>query len=273
MVITESTPLSTTPTATVAPLHGPGWKTRLKASLWRVTKGRGLSNLWAFARLADRQAEMAANVSLQAHLARIGFTDQAFFVDGAAASATLQLILSKALSLCQPHNILELGSGQTTKVLAHYAQQHPKAQVLTLEEDRGWHQLFAPALPQIPNHRYIASPLSTVQPPGAQWYLDAPTLLAGHRFDLILVDGPSHHTMGDVFVPMSRSGVLAYLPQMLTEHFVIIFDDTDNYGKAMTAHAAAALLRRTHAVTVFEIHGVKSHTVICSPASRFLRSV
>src|SRR5687768_6804653 len=71
------------------------------------------------ARSNGQLLDLAANVSLQAHLARAQFTATDFFVDGAAASPTLQLVLVKVLNLCRPTTVLELGSGQTTKLLAH----------------------------------------------------------------------------------------------------------------------------------------------------------
>src|SRR5687768_9798650 len=65
------------------------------------------------ARSSGHSLDLAANVSLQSQLARDGFSATDFFVDGAAGSPTLQLLLTKILSLCKPNTVLELGSGQT----------------------------------------------------------------------------------------------------------------------------------------------------------------
>ena len=63
------------------------------------------------ARTTGYLLDLAANVSLQSQLKRVGFSAPDFFVDCGAGSPTLQLTLVKVLSLCQPSSILELGAG------------------------------------------------------------------------------------------------------------------------------------------------------------------
>ena len=232
------------------------------------------------ARVAGHAQDAAANVSLQGYLARSGFTYEDFFVDGAAASPQLQLTLVKILDICHPRSILELGSGQTTKVLSHYARRHPDARVLTLEENPAWAALLSQQLQAPQNHSYCESRLqaTTVTLPtgeaiSANWFRDGDRLLAGRTFDFVLVDGPTNWQPGTEFVRYSRIGILPFLPQVLAERFVIVLDDTDNYGYAQTAEAIRAVLARDRKVCVFQVHGVKSQTVICSAEWQFLRSV
>ena len=226
--------------------------------------------------------DLSANVSLQSHLARTGFVDADFFVDGAAGSPTLQLLLTKILSLCKPETVLELGSGQTTKLLAHYARSRPAVTVLTIEEDSAWHSRLSAALQVPPNHQYRASglePREVVLPNNRGtvstfWYREAESLLSGRRFQLILVDGPTNYRRGDEFVRYSRSGLIPHLPSILDDSFVIVIDDTDNYGYLLTARSMReSITARGRAVCAFDVHGVKSHTVLCSPDWQFLRSV
>jgi hypothetical protein len=228
-------------------------------------------------RTAGHVFEAEANISLQTHLLRSGFSSTDFFVDEAAASPSLQLLLAKVLSLCQPTSILELGSGQSTKILSHYARQHPEVHILTIEEDARFHALLSETLQPPTNHAYRTSPLVPLEVSiGAEqvstkWYRDH-QLIAGQRFDLILIDGPTHGGIGTEFVRYSRSGVLTVLPDILAERFAIIVDDTDNYGHFQTARAIREHLRDRR-VTVFERHGVKSQSVLCSPDWAFLRSM
>ena len=232
------------------------------------------------ARSAGQAQEAAANISLQSHLARDGFMGRDFFVDGAAASPNLQLLIAKILGLCQPDTILELGSGQTTKALAHYARTHPEARILTIEEHAEWHQRMSLTLNAPENHRYDTSPVVPMEvslPGGGTastgWYARGKELLDGRRFQLILVDGPTNHKAGE-FVRYSRSGLLPYLPAILADRFAIVLDDTENYGYAMTAHAMRdAISAAGRPVTVFYVHGVKSQTILCSPEWQFLQSV
>jgi hypothetical protein len=226
--------------------------------------------------------DLSANVSLQSHLARAEFSATDFFVDGAAASPTLQLTIVKILALCAPDTVLELGSGQSTKVLAQFARAHPAAQILTIEEDAGWHQRLSSTLEAPPNHRYVTSALEPrdVRLPknrgrvSTSWYRDGEALVEGRRFQLIIVDGPTNFRRGDEFVRYSRAGVIPVLPSILADSFAVVIDDTDNFGYVLTARSMEEAIvvsgRRVHS---FHIHGVKSQTVLCSPDWQFLRSV
>lgn len=226
--------------------------------------------------------DLSANLSLQSHLARAGFSSTDFFVDGAAASPTLQLAIVKILALCAPNSVLELGSGQSTKVLAQYARSHPAAQVLTIEEDEGWHRRLSSGLDAPANHRYEACRLEAreVSLPNnrgtvaTSWYRNGEALLAGRRFELIIVDGPTNSRRGDEFVRYSRSGFIPSLPSILAESFAVVIDDTDNFGYELTARSMQEAIAATgRAVHAFHLHGVKSQTILCSPDWQFLRSV
>src|SRR5262249_43421746 len=93
---------------------------------WGVTVGLAwliiavLLHLLLFTRLYAKITDLQASVSLYSNLP----ADRAFkgglFVDGASANASFLLFLWKCLEVCRPKAILELGSGQTTKLLAHY---------------------------------------------------------------------------------------------------------------------------------------------------------
>lgn len=225
--------------------------------------------------------DLAANVSLQSYLERAGFSATDFFVDGAAASPTLHLVLAKVLSLCRPATVLELGSGQTTKILADYARSSPEVQILTIEEDDDWHSRLSATLKPPANHHYCSSHLESreVTLPNDRgvvstaWYSRSESLLAGRQFQLILVDGPSSYRRGE-FVRYSRSGLIPYLPALLDSSFVIVIDDTDAYGHYLTARSMReSIVAHGRAVQAFEVHGVKSQTILCSPDWQFLRSV
>ena len=234
------------------------------------------------ARTSGHLLDLVANVSLQSQLARAGFSATDFFVDGAAASPSLQLVLVKVLSLCKPNTVLELGSGQTTKVLAHYARSRPEVQILTIEEDSEWHSRLAATLDAPLNHQYCCSSLEPKEVAlpndrgvvSTAWYSRGESLLAGRQFQLILVDGPTNNRRGDEFVRYSRSGVIPYLPALLGASFVILIDDTDNYGYFLTARSMReSIVAHGREVYAFEVHGVKSQTMLCSPDWRFLRSI
>ncbi len=216
-------------------------------------------------------------VSLEGSMQRAGYQPQDFFIDGAAATPSLQLLHFKILRLCQPQRVLELGSGQTTKLLSCYAKENSTAFLLTLEQDETWVNILKPQLV----HDYRHAPLQPTQFTcnGSQlaldtkWYAEQPELLAG-GFDYMLIDGPDNNTPGTSFYPYSRSGILKYLPTLLAPSFVLVFDDAERYGEIMTIQACEAILKAAGTqYRCFSVHGIKTQVVFCSPDRSFLRSV
>ena len=215
-------------------------------------------------------------VSLEAGLLRAAYHPLDFFTDGAAASPSLQLLHLKILRFCKPQRILELGSGQTTKILSCYARENPSAYILTLEQDGSWVQ----RLREHVVHDYRHAPLLGLQfscsgfnlDLSTMWYQEVPELLEG-QFDYVLIDGPDPGTPGTTHNNYSRSGILKYLPSILAESFVVLFDDAERYGEIMTIRAFESVLKASKVKYVrFSIHGVKSQVVFCSENRSYLRS-
>jgi hypothetical protein len=195
----------------------------------------------------------------------------------------MQLLLVKVLAFCQPLSILELGSGQTTKLLANYGRQFPLTQVLTLEQNAQWHERLQNSVELPANHSYRLAPLAlkqvTIPSLGrrieTEWYsgTDVEAEVSVRRFDLVIVDGPDHGQPGMSCVPFSRSGVLALLPASLSESFVLIVDDVDRYGELMTVRLIEDLFRVSGRSAIrFDVHGTKTQVVFCSPDRAFLQS-
>ncbi len=259
----------------------PAWRSLALLMLLADLLLLGLLILAALVRLVGKVMDMAANLSLQHHLRQVGFSSRDFFVDGAAASPTLQLLLVKILEICRPASILELGSGQTTKVLAHFGKQHPNVEIFTIEEDAEWHRLVQAGVEIPSNHSYRTSPTAPVElalPVGERittvWYRDGADWLKGRQFELILIDGPNNARKGGEFERYARCGILPHLPAILADRYAIVLDDTDNFGYVQTARAIEAVLAKSgRKFTTFGVDGVKSQTVICSTEWGFLRSV
>jgi hypothetical protein len=216
-------------------------------------------------------------ISLEAGLRRAGYDLVDFFADGAAANPSLQLLHLKILRFCRPQRVLELGSGQTTKLLSCYARENSSAYVLSLEQNESWVQ----RLKEHVVHDYRHAPLQPTQfiCSGSKlrlttmWYQDLPELREGH-FDYVLVDGPDPGTPGTSHNDYSRSGILQYLPAILSPSFVVVFDDAERYGEIMTMRALEDILKACRVQYVhFAVHGIKTQVVFCSRDHSYLRSV
>lgn len=197
-----------------------------------------------------------------------------FYNDGAAANPSLVLHLMKVLELCRPRRILELGSGQTTRLLAAYHHEHPGTYILTLEHDEQWHRTLTPTITIDDRcHDFRHAPLSNTafsmpfvkREIRTEWYsgVDA---INEKTFELIIVDGPNG---ADCY---SRSGILRHLPQILAPSFVLMFDDAERPGEIMTIDLVRQVLERGgREYFSFEVNGVKRQVIFCSPDLGFLR--
>lgn len=228
-------------------------------------------------RLRATVNDVSYAISLDRSLKESGYAIDGFFTDGAAANPSLHLFQMKVLTFLRPRSVLELGSGQTTRVLTGYARDNPSASVVTLEQERSW---FDRLRPQI-SHDYRSAPLEPVSFNTAgtgrhiqtEWYLTQPDL-AQRKFDYILVDGPDHGSTSTAAVNYARSGILKHVPSILAASFVVVFDDADRYGVLMTVHEFQAILTR-HSIRFvsFSLYGTKTQMVLCSADNAFLSSV
>ena len=227
-------------------------------------------------RLRAKVNDLHAVVSLEAGLHRAGWRVTDLFTDGAAANPTLQLFNLKVLQLVKPRTVLELGSGQTTKVLSAYVRASPAASVLTLEQDAAWVERLRPEV--IHDYRHVPVVPQTFSCRGSNlhlattWYEEVPELQE-RQFDYILVDGPDPAT-DPAKTDYARSGILKYIPSILNQSFVVVFDDAERYAESMTVNALTDILAACQIPHVrFSIYGIKTQIVFCSPNHAYLRSV
>lgn len=179
--------------------------------------------------------------------------------------------------MCRPAAVLEIGSGQTTKLLSCYSQNNQSAEVISLEQS----QRFWENLKPLVSHTYVLARIVktdfSCQGTGLQlsteWYL-ADDLIRGRKFNYILIDGPDYDDPNSRSLQYYRCGILKYMPAILDTPFVIIFDDADRPGDRMTIEALKGVLTASNISYVsFETYGWKSQAVICSPEWGFLRTV
>lgn len=228
-------------------------------------------------RMRGQLNDIRSLISLELGLRRWNVELENFFTDGAAANPSLQLLNLKVLTLCQPRSVLELGSGQTTKIMSHYSRLNPQADVVTLEQNGQWWEMLRSEITH--DYRYAELESCKIVVPGrskkvsCEWYGRQPEF-AHKKFAYVLVDGPDSGQAGTVHVPFARAGVLQILPEALDDDFVVVFDDAERSGELMTIEAfAKKLVASRKSFVRFSVCGSKTQEVFCSPAYAFLRSV
>lgn len=216
--------------------------------------------------------DVLAHLQLQDNLHAYRVDVRDFFVGNAAANSSFHLFIVKCLTLVRPKAVLELGSGQTTKLIGAFAAKAPDMKVATVEHDAGWVDVLSPYLHDTVEYRH--SPLAwteldlTREGLGrvrTEWYSGVEDLMT-RKYELIIVDGPNG-------VPeLSRSGILAHLPAVLSERWILVFDDAERAGEIGTVAAAEKRLQVAGTRYVrFEINGTKRQIVLSSPSLSFLQ--
>jgi hypothetical protein len=229
------------------------------------------------AKLQAKLNDIQYSSSLENGLRRACYELEDFFTDEAAANPSLQLMHFKILRFCQPKETLELGSGQTTKLLSCYKQQNPSAYVLTLEQNELWFRQLGAKIAHDYRHVELERKEFTCAGTGlhliTNWYKEQPEFHS-RRFNYVLIDGPDPGGIGTDHVDYSRCGILEYMPGILAPSFIIVFDDAERYGEMMTINALAAILHAKGVKFVqFARYGIKTQVVLCSADLRFLQSI
>lgn len=138
----------------------------------------------------------------------------------------------RILNEIRPQKILELGLGQSTRMIAQYASFFRGVEHYVVEHDQTWIDFFH-------KNFQISEATSLVQ---LNWgkkdlhdakdiriYEGLSEKFKDNKFDLIVIDGP----LGGDMKEYSRIDTLLMLPQCLTENFIIMLDD---YNRPQEQH-------------------------------------
>jgi len=158
-------------------------------------------------------------------LAKLGIED-IFYPTGGAANYSLLYLIVRAYCELPVTSILEVGAGQSTRLLDALNRRFRKATIVTLEHDVAWADLLAKSV----EHRVIHAPLVCQDISRRQvMFHDLKVLSRAERFDMILVDGPIGTRR------YSRLGLLRIMElHMQQDNFLAIMDDAERPGEMQT---------------------------------------
>lgn len=190
-----------------------------------------------------------------------------------AAGFSLFYVLFRIFDEIQPQNILEMGMGESTKMIEHYKQKHnPNAVCFTVEHDKEWIKLK--------QDHGISNLVSIIQPElenieinnkKTLQYKNLPALLLplNRKFDLILIDGPFGQTN------YSRFNIIEIVKNnLLATEFIVIMDDYNRRGEQETISELKSEFARKNIKYWEGIYtGDKSFVVLVSENYRFMSSL
>ena len=202
----------------------------------------------------------------------IWLQNKAFAPGRWAAGYQMLYVMYRIMDSVKPKKILELGLGQTTRMISQYSgYYHAEHQVV--EHDLKWMEFFATTY-EVPDNVKFVNLDTTVDR-----YLDDEAVIMyqgfeeqfrGQKFDFICIDAP----LGGKAIKYARVDILKILPECLESDFVLLLDDTERIGETNTVK----LLQKTFEENGIEYvmkryDGRKSSTIFTTKKYSFLTSL
>ena len=183
-------------------------------------------------------------------------------------------VLYRILNDIQPKRILELGLGESTKMIGQYAAFREDCGHVVVEHDPEWIAFCKAGVSKLSDRSQIIrlnlEKRVFLGDKNVTAYADFADTFKGRKFDLIVIDGPVGSGNGDY----SRIDMLDLLPECLADPFVIFMDDHNRKGEQnMTAQIRLKLEGASVPYVEGKYSGQKEVAVICSPELVFLRSL
>ena len=182
-------------------------------------------------------------------------------------------VMYRILNEIHPQHILELGLGQSTRMIGQYVSSQADAEHFVVEHDSEWIDFFSRDFALSERSKIIKLDREMIP------FKEAETVrvfkgfeeqFGGKRFDFISIDAP----LGGDMKQYARIDVLKMLPGCLADSFIIMIDDTERSGETNTVNAMKEQLEQSGiAFAVGRYSGDKDCTVICSENLKFVCSM
>lgn len=189
-----------------------------------------------------------------------------------AAGYQMLYVMYRILDSVKPKKILELGLGQTTRMISQYSgYYHAEHQVV--EHDPKWIEFFATSYEVPDNVKFVN--LETIvdkylDDEAVIMYRDFEEQFRGQKFDFICIDAP----IGGKAIKYARVDILKIIPECLETDFAILIDDTTRIGENNTIKLLQKIFEENgieHVTKRYE--GKKSSTIFTTEKYSFLTSL
>lgn len=225
--------------------------------------------------LQEKKIHRATNESVWAEVFHDAIVDSSwlkkktFYPGRWAAGYPFLYALYRCLNEMRPNSILELGLGQTTRVIGQYAEANQCEHIVT-EHDAEWIKLFKKEFTLSHNTDIMQLNIKKEIYAGeyeVTVYDNFAEAMQGKKFDLISIDAP----FGGATLEYSRVDILQILPQCLNPSFVILLDDYDRKGEKHMIEQLKHILEENNIAYEIGLYwGNKDLLMIASADMKFL---
>lgn len=182
-------------------------------------------------------------------------------------------VMYRVLNEVRPKRILELGLGQSTRMIAQYAAAHEDVEHIVVEHDPEWINFFQNDFALSERTKILRLDREMVpfkEAEAVRVFKGFREALEGQKFDFICIDAP----LGGDMKQYARIDVLGLMPECLNEDFVIMLDDTERSGEGRTfAEMRRCLSEHGIEATVGWYRGKKDMCLLSSKRNGFVASM
>ena len=178
----------------------------------------------------------------------------------------------RILENVKPQNILELGLGQSTRMIGQYAMQNKNITHTLIESSSEWVTFFKNEfeLPSNTEIQILECEIKDFNGHQVRQYKDFDKIISGKKFDFICIDAPLGGDMKD----FARVDVAKNIPGILKDNFIILLDDCNRSGEHNTLEFMKTTLQNAGVAFVQgRVYGQKTTEFLCSPQYNYITSI
>lgn len=179
-------------------------------------------------------------------------------------------VLYRVLNEVKPQSILEMGLGESTKMIMQYAKSNSIAKHIVTEHDPNWVEFFTNKnkTPVNTEIKLLDLETSTYKTDNQVLsYAKFDKVFEKEKFDLICIDAP----FGGKAIEYARVDVCRLLPNILLKRFVIMLDDSQRRGETHTAKEIETILTQNGiSFKSGRYRGIKENYIVVSEDLAFL---
>lgn len=185
----------------------------------------------------------------------------------------------RILNEIRPKNILEFGMGQSTKLISQYVNNVVNGGVkhTCVEQNQKWADVFKNIYDVSNSDIRVVDTCQERYPDDSSPVVtrfvskSLKSIVGNNKYDFISIDGPVGTNNSSAY---SRSDILDYLPECLSDSFIILMDDYERDGERNTSKEIRRILSQNNIKWSYGLYlGESMLNIICSDDLSYLCSL